>query len=276
MFDLLVYDILFQIVSYLCCQDIISVCQVLYKFGQENLLELLQIRLSILTRLHTKKYNLKQLLNLDKIFSNRNISCSGPFYVLISTSNGNLYYYGGKQIVKPKLIDKINNVIQIVSERDHSALLTLNGKVYNYKYHTKQINQLDLISDVNNDNIVRIAIDDTYNYQILDSGKVRQSLFTNKRQSLFTGKYKFIDELNDITDMSCSYGHTLALNKYGHVYSFGDNVHGELGLGHTKYVRIPTLISNLNHIIQVCAGDHHSIFLDIYVKVYLCGTNYGD
>jgi alpha-tubulin suppressor-like RCC1 family protein len=79
--------------------------------------------------------------------------------------------------------------------------------------------------------------------------------------------------LKNIKQISTSDGHTLALTEDGQVYSFGRNESGQLGLGHTKNITIPTLISDLNNIAQISAGTVHSLLLTKNGEIYSFGSN---
>src|SRR5690606_28503827 len=58
-----------------------------------------------------------------------------------------------------------------------------------------------------------------------------------------------VQALKDIIDIEVGMHHTLCLDKDGHVYAFGDNKSGQLGLGDTENRKRPCLIKILeNHV----------------------------
>lgn len=63
--------------------------------------------------------------------------------------------------------------------------------------------------------------------------------FTNKPQVIATLSGHFIE------DISVGAEHTLAVSSNGDVFGWGNNVDGQLGLGHTNNVRTPQLITSL-------------------------------
>ena len=78
--------------------------------------------------------------------------------------------------------------------------------------------------------------------------------------------------------------HTLFLTKTGHVYVYGtlssngrmpsdgeSQFYGHLGLGQHKSALIPTRISGINNVIDVCTTQSQSWFLTSEEKVYACG-----
>ena len=64
----------------------------------------------------------------------------------------------------------------------------------------------------------------------------------------------------------------VAVAKDGSVWSFGDNVCGQLGLGHTNAESAPKRV-NLSDIVASACGTEHSIFLDKHGKLFACGRN---
>lgn len=70
--------------------------------------------------------------------------------------------------------------------------------------------------------------------------------------------------------------HVLVLTNNGAVYAWGDNFFGQLGLGDFKGRHAPTLIPDLNNVIDVSAGDGFSSFLvdneDSTTTIYLSGN----
>ena len=83
-----------------------------------------------------------------------------------------------------------------------------------------------------------------------------------------------IDALADSNIVAINAGnfHSLFLNKYGRVYSCGYNDFSELG--RTEDRTIPLQITEnigTSNIVAISAGEHYSLFLDEYGRVYSCG-----
>lgn len=81
----------------------------------------------------------------------------------------------------------------------------------------------------------------------------------------------------NITDIAIGARHFLALTDEGSVYSFGDNSHGQLGLGHTRAMDKPSLLEKFEglekKVVQLAAGDNHSVALTDDGSVYTWGRS---
>jgi alpha-tubulin suppressor-like RCC1 family protein len=73
---------------------------------------------------------------------------------------------------------------------------------------------------------------------------------------------------------ACGNNHTIYIEHDGRVYGIGDNTFKQLGMSGERY-DVPTLISELENIIQISCGQHHSMFLAIDGTVYRCGVQMG-
>ena len=75
--------------------------------------------------------------------------------------------------------------------------------------------------------------------------------------------------------MACALGstHTLALSDSGHVYSFGCNTTGQLGLGHNHHFTIPSAIRDLPRIKQIACGFTYSVCVDYEGFIWSFGYN---
>lgn len=80
-------------------------------------------------------------------------------------------------------------------------------------------------------------------------------------------------ELVDVDQIKAGLFHMIALTKSGHVYSWGSNVHGQLGLGDREGRNDPQKIP-LSKIMSVCCGWHHTLALDTDGNVWGWGINY--
>lgn len=78
-----------------------------------------------------------------------------------------------------------------------------------------------------------------------------------------------------VTHVVCGKHHTLAVTAQSHVYAWGANNHGQLGLGDRIDRRAPTIIESLwaLPVKQLAAGDHHSCALTRSGYLFTWGLN---
>ena len=81
-----------------------------------------------------------------------------------------------------------------------------------------------------------------------------------------------IPGLENIVQVSCGWGHCLALTGDGHVYSWGRNNMGQLGVGDRKNRPEPVLLS-LEHIVQIECGGKFCMAMDAEGKLFGWGAN---
>lgn len=78
-----------------------------------------------------------------------------------------------------------------------------------------------------------------------------------------------------ICSVSAGQSHCLAITTAGHLYAWGKNYNGELGLGHEESVSTPTLVSFLcSYKIKECScGYTHSAAVSEQNQVFTWGAN---
>jgi alpha-tubulin suppressor-like RCC1 family protein len=62
---------------------------------------------------------------------------------------------------------------------------------------------------------------------------------------VFADDWKIIPTLNNVIKIAAGHEHSLFLTADEKVYACGQNDQGQLGLGHTNNVNIPTLVIDL-------------------------------
>jgi len=84
-----------------------------------------------------------------------------------------------------------------------------------------------------------------------------------------------------ITDVATGKHHTLALDSSGHVWSWGQNYFGQLGLGYRTFgenidnVLTPQLVSGVSDVVAIAASyNSHSMALTKDGEIYAWGYNY--
>ena len=81
------------------------------------------------------------------------------------------------------------------------------------------------------------------------------------------------DEL--IKEVCCGYAHTLAINQFGQMYSWGHNDSGQLGIGLEgvpDVVRKPVLNTHISNVAKLAAGHEHSLALTKTQELFVWGT----
>jgi alpha-tubulin suppressor-like RCC1 family protein len=184
------------------------------------------------------------------------IQVSASDFSLCLDKNGRVWGFGlnetgnlgvGDQIDRnvPTIIPLLKNIVQVSAGEGHSLCLDNQGKVWVFGYD--ELGQLGL-GDIDVDI-------DTQELPILNP------------------------YLTEIVQISAGGQHSLCLDRQGRVWSFGNNNYGQLGLAQTEngdndIVAIyPTMIPNLNNIVQISAGNRHSLCLDNQGKVWGFGSN---
>lgn len=83
-----------------------------------------------------------------------------------------------------------------------------------------------------------------------------------------------IPNLTNVVKIANGVAHTLFLKQDARVYSCGTNANGELALGISNTnSNQPVLISNLQNVVDIAAGQTHSLFLKSDGKVWASGFN---
>eukprot|EP01083_Nonionella_stella_P096592 271590_1 len=102
-----------------------------------------------------------------------------------------------------------------------------------------------------------------------------QILYDDDDASQNMQEITLIKGLKNIIRIACGKQHTLCLNKYGNVYSFGNNSSGQCGHHFNDWlVQNPTMITSINTIVieDIKCGTHHSCMLDDNGRVYVFGN----
>lgn len=82
----------------------------------------------------------------------------------------------------------------------------------------------------------------------------------------------------DVVDVFCGNDHSFYINAKHAVYSWGQNNHGQLGIGNRNNTSQPTRIKELDpfegdYIAEIDGGEHHSIARTKDGAVYCWGSN---
>lgn len=102
---------------------------------------------------------------------------------------------------------------------------------------------------------------DIYNWGVLGTGKT------------ISASPEKISDISDITAISSSGSHALAVKSDGTVWAWGYNGYGQLGSGNYNNSPIPTQVQGLTDVVAVAAGSGFSIALKSDGTVWAWGAN---
>ena len=225
---------------------------------------------------------------------------TGSYNSWALTENGQVYSWGnnnygelglGDMIKRyiPTLVLKMpNDIIQISAGHSHSLALNIHNKVYSWGDNLN--GQLGLGHNINEliprlvskmpKNIVQILAggfhtlaltNDGYIYSFGSNGEGQLGLGDNNNKNVPTLVSKLY---NKVIQIAAGFRHSLCLTSDGHIYSFGYNRDGQLGLGDYDNRNVPILIPNINNIIQISTGVDSSLALSNDGKIYAFGNNF--
>merc|ERR1712137_194376 len=89
----------------------------------------------------------------------------------------------------------------------------------------------------------------------------RPTWFETEEEEINQPNFFQIANSPQVEEVACGYGHVLSLDTNGHLFSFGSNSEGQLGLGHFDCVSQPTRVE-VPRVRHISACDHISFLLD--------------
>lgn len=107
-----------------------------------------------------------------------------------------------------------------------------------------------------------------YSFGSAESGKLGHGHLAN---SISISEPKLIVSLKDITRVSCSVGHSMALNKSNRIFSWGDNWKGQLGNGNRENEHEPKELLGFIGWLEIACGVNHSLAVSTDHRAYHWG-----
>ena len=266
----------------------------LYTFGN-NLYNRLGINGNI-NRNNRAKINDPTLVEFNKWIVS--VSCGGSHTAII-TDEQNLYTFGGNyggqlglghsgwnnRVIRPTLVEFDKNVVSVSCGKDHTAIITDDGKLYTFGSNDRS--QLGL-GDFNNRDIptllnlpkkiVALSCGDVHTAIITEDGEL-YTFGNNHDGQLGLGNIRgkkrpvLVPFDTRIMSVSCGGDHTAVIIEDGKLYTFGWNYYGQLGLGDRTNRNRPTLVEFDKQIISVSCGDTHTAIIVKNDKLYTFGNN---
>ncbi|WED44170.1 RCC1 domain-containing protein [Legionella cardiaca] len=188
------------------------------------------------------------------------------------------------------------NIVDIVSYRSRTFILTKDGKVYhmgmnfpkdpksneNNASNRKLLSPLQLVKGLESKKIIKLALGGRHILALTDNGQV-YSWGWNKEGLLGLGHYEnqeipqlitAFDKIK-ITNIFAGIYSSFCISEDGKIYAFGMNRFGQLGMQHPIKTSEPTLITFLQDkkIISIACKSMTTLFLSAEGEVFSCGTS---
>ena len=220
---------------------------------------------------------------LNSIFIYKN---NGDLLVVGHNYSGQLGLGDNKYRDKPVLLMNDKNIKSICSGNNHSMIYKNNGDLF--VFGSNSYGQLGL-GDIKNRWIPTLLMNDK-EIKSIHSGKSYSMIYKNNGDLLVFGNNIYgqlglnttnlintepILLMNDkeIKSICCGGWHSMIYKNNGNLFVFGNNSHGQLGLGDTENRNIPTLLMNNSQINMICAGETHSMIYKNNGDLFVFGEN---
>ncbi|KAH7638224.1 rcc1 domain containing protein [Dermatophagoides farinae] len=239
----------------------------------------------------------------------RNSDC-----VIFITNNDHVYSYGRNNcgclgigndydnqdlIVEPQKIHRLcgRKIVEFSAGRNHILARSKNGKIFACgsnefgqlalpldDYAGSSINIPQQIQSLRNEHIIGIACGAFHSLALTKRGIIYGWGFN------FWGQLGLGDNHNrfaptilrqlqheNIVEIACGQHHSVALSRKGHLFTWGHNAYGQLGIGERiNYRNIPTKVIDGNDFIikQVTCGQNHVLAVSVDGQLLGFGSNY--
>ena len=176
---------------------------------------------------------------------------------------------------------------------EHVLAATRDGALYSWGYNDRgqlglgitvsKTNSPKLVESLSEYKIVAVGVSYHHSAAVAETGELFTFGMNDCGQlGLGTTQHQVTPQLVEglegvrLIGVSCGLYHTVAVSDAGDVYSFGKNDYGQLGLGHTRHVKVPTkLPEGLDGeiVIQISCGYYHTVLLCKSGKTLTFGRN---
>lgn len=179
---------------------------------------------------------------------------------------------------------------------EHMIAVAADGSAYSWGYNDR--GQLGLGSTISKSHTPRLieSLREKYNISFAAVSYHHSAVVTTTGELLTFGMNdcgqlgldhtqhqhtpQLVDTLSSqvITKVACGLYHTVVVTAEGEVYSFGKNDYGQLGLGHARNVKVPSIVKvgtgeSDEKIIEICCGYYHTIAITERGKLVNWGRN---
>jgi len=233
------------------------------------------------------------------------VALTGDGHVL--TWGGNTYGQLGNATFEPSFVpihvlneydDPFENVVDIASGTNHVLLLTEENELWAWGKNengqlanntTTPFNRPIRVNGLPSNRIIQMAAGDAHSMVLLDNGEI-WAWGDNSFGQLGIGNAvsamiptQVIQEngtpLSNIISIAAGAFHSLACANDGHIWAFGDNADGQLGIGNTVNLSTPLKVQHpdngmpLSDIMYIAAGSSHSLAIQNSGEIWAWGNN---
>ena len=189
------------------------------------------------------------------------------------------------------IYEDLNSTSNFAYESLNTAVATVNedGNILGVREGSTWVKATDLETGKVNVAIVRV-IDNVEGYNVYAAPKIRTGdNFTvalkedgnidlwgyDISQMVDSDLPYTINVVETYVDISAGKNHMVALRKDGTVWTAGDNIYGQLGIGSNVSTTKLVQIQGLSDIEKIAAGDNFGVAMDSYGIIYVWGQGYG-
>lgn len=174
---------------------------------------------------------------------------------------------------------------------EHMIALTETGLAYSWGYNdrgqlghenlTTKIHLPKLIESMKDKKLGFAAVSYHHSAVVSDKGELYTfgmndcgQLGLDHTQHQSTPQFVKALESQEVTMVSCGLYHTIICTASGEVFSCGKNDYGQLGLGHSRQVKVPSAVSISSEIASfVACGYYHSVVVTSSGRTFSFGRN---
>ncbi|KAL0485287.1 ultraviolet-B receptor UVR8 [Acrasis kona] len=231
-------------------------------------------------------------------------AAAGPYHTIVLTAAGEVYSWGlnsdgelglGDQRTRssptlvPELLDK--NIVRVYAANFHSFALTAEGKIYAFGENSnRELGLFDTnrrltpvkIVQLQDEIIKKVVTAELHTFAVCASGRTF-AWGNNFNSELGLGdveEHSNVEELVTFREIPlgkivCGGGFSVALTRFGELYSWGNNSNGQLGLGDLDMRYTPELITYLSNevVTDVSAGMAQCVCSTQNNDIYVWGHN---
>jgi len=217
---------------------------------------------------------------------------AGASFTMAVAGDGQLYAWGSgvdgrlgvgnlKNFRNPQkvIFDVVVKVVSVALGKAHALAVTEQGHVFSWGCGNKgqlglgdESSRMTPVSIPGLSNIKRVCAGESHSVALSDKGLVYtwgdgehgQLGLGNSKQELSPCHVTGLPEEVLIVRISTGQWHTMAITMFGDLFVWGNNVFGQLGLGHLNNVTLPEFVDTMperKFVIQAVGGEKHSVFL---------------